>query len=55
MASLRMLYMMTMTIVHHDLDLHCQGHEFLNLNISKTVKASKKSLRTTVIEDDVCH
>ena len=47
-APLRMLYIMTF-------DLHFQGHEFWNVNISKMVRSSKKCLSMTFIEFDICH
>ena len=31
----------TANVVRHDRDLYFQGHEFLNVNISKTVRASE--------------
>ena len=45
----------TANVVHHDLDLYFKGHEFWNVNISKTVRASKKYSRMTFIEVDICH
>ena len=45
----------TENVVHHDLDLQFQGHEFLNGKISKTVTASKKCSRMTYIEVDIFH
>ena len=32
----------TANVKPHDLDLHFQGHEFRNVSISKTVRASEK-------------
>ena len=34
---------------------HFQGHEYWNVNISKTVKASEKCSNTTFVEVDICH
>ena len=42
-------------IVHHDLSLHFHSLEFLNVNISKTVRASEKCSNMTFIEVDICH
>ena len=41
-------------VVHHDLDLHFQGHDIWNVNISKTVRASEKCSIMTFIEVDIC-
>ena len=41
--------------LHHDLDLHFQGHELLIVNISKTVRASTKCSSITFIEVDISH
>ena len=35
--------------VHHDLDLHFQGNEFRNVNISKTVGAGEKRSSMTFV------
>ena len=35
----------TANVIHNDPDLHFQGHEFWNVNISKTVTASEKCFR----------
>ena len=39
-------------VLYHDLDLHFQGHTLLNVNISKTVRASgKKSVMCLILVD----
>ena len=45
----------TANVVYHDLDLYFQGHEFWNVNISKTVRASEKFSSMIFIEVDICH
>ena len=45
----------TTNVVRRDLDLHFQGHEFSNLNISKTVRASEKCSSTIFIDVDISH
>ena len=45
----------TANVVHYDLDLYFEGHELLNVNISKTVRASEKCSSMTLIEVDICH
>ena len=42
-------------VVHYDFDLRFQGHEFLNVNISKTVRTREKCSGMTFIEVDICH
>ena len=39
-------------VVRHDFDLHLQGHDFLHVNLSITVRASKGM---TFAEVDICH
>ena len=39
-----------MNIVHHDFDLHFQGHTFLNVFIWKTVRASEKYAQACHLE-----
>ena len=41
----------TTNVVHHDLDLHFQGHDFWNVNMWKMVRTSEKYSRVTFI----CH
>ena len=41
--------------LHHYLDQHFQGHECLNVNIFKTVRANEKFSSITGIEVDICH
>ena len=45
----------TANFVYDDLDIYFQGHTFFNVNISKTMRASKKCAITTFIEVDICH
>ena len=45
----------TVNVGHYDLDAYFQDHEFSNVNFSKTVRASKKSSRTTFIGVDISH
>ena len=40
----------TANVLDHDLDLHFQGHEFRNANISKMVRVNKKWSSMTFIE-----
>ena len=41
--------------VRHNLDLHFQGNDFSNVNISKTVRASEKRSSMTFINVDICN
>ena len=45
----------TANAVHDDPDLHFRGHEFGNVNISKTVSANEKCSIMTFIEVEICH
>ena len=45
----------TATVVDHDLGLHFQGYEFWNMNIPKTLRASKKCSNTTFIKVHICY
>ena len=45
----------TANVVYHDLDLKYQGHEFGNVNILKTVRASEKCSCMAFIEVDIDH
>ena len=40
---------LTANVVHHDVDLHFQAHEFSDVNISKTVRAREKYSGMTFI------
>ena len=42
-------------VVHLDLDLNFQGHDFLNMNIEKTVRASETCSSNTFAVDDIRH
>ena len=45
----------TSNVVHRDLGLYSQGHEFWNVNISKTVRASEQCSGETFIVVDICN